>query len=664
MRKSLKKYCEATLSFKVKKVIAVGMAIFLATAPVSLKAAEATYEIEVTATKENSTKIPNTMKQDYVTMAGIMAGLGGKKDTDKIKRSEFARLLKFASSEKNKKMSKVKTSLYKDVSKNHVFAPYIQLAVKKGWMTGYVNGKFMPNKIVTYKEAAKAMVVLLGYGTKENGSKRTGNELMEQFYNLDISDVLKVGENHPMTKKELSLLLYEALASKDGKGEYYGRNLGLTFDEEGVPDFGTLLVKKTPTPIVVSGDFKKQLPFTVKAGHIFKNGVSASENQIKDYDVLYYISATKSVYAYDKQITGTLEQVNFNYSKTQVKSVVVSGTEYELGTKNAREYFGKNGTIIAGVGDEVTLLIGADEKVAFALDVIQKDTSVTGVISEIKTKMSSTKDSYVLGRNMTVVDTKGVCHHFFYEYDNYQYQVGDAVEVVVKEGKTTITKVTQKRGLLGQEIYHNNTRKIGTYTFSPNIRIYDITEGQVERIYSFELDGVKFLSSTVTYYELKENEITTLIVRDMMPAKEDVYGLVNDIQVKTSLPIEEGMEFTFMLTVMINGKEETMYASQSELFGSYTKGSPCRIQTDERGTHFIPLAPSKVTSLDGNTVFTEKGKGYYNEAIPVYIQGKDRVSYKISYSKLKNCDVSNLKAYYIDELGKAKKMCMLVLSES
>ena len=100
-------------------------------------------------------------------------------------------------------MSKVKTSLYKDVSKNHVFAPYIQLAVKKGWMTGYVNGKFMPNKIVTYKEAAKAMVVLLGYGTKENGSKRTGNELMEQFYNLDISDVLKVGENHPMTKKEL-----------------------------------------------------------------------------------------------------------------------------------------------------------------------------------------------------------------------------------------------------------------------------------------------------------------------------------------------------------------------------------------------------------------------------------------------------------------------------
>ena len=119
-----------------------------------------------------------------------------------------------------------------------------------------------------------------------------------------------------------------------------------------------------------------------------------------------------------------------------------------------------------------------------------------------------------------------------------------------------------------------------------------------------------------------------------------------------------------MLTVMINGKEEIMYASQSELFGSYTKGSPCRIQTDERGTHFIPLAPSKVTSLDGNTVFTEKGKGYYNEAIPVYIQGKDRVSYKISYSKLKNCDVSNLKAYYIDELGKAKKMCMLVLSES
>ena len=62
--------------------------------------------------------------------------------------------------------------------------------------------------------------------------------------------------------------------------------------------------------------------------------------------------------------------------------------------------------------------------------------------------------------------------------------------------------------------------------------------------------------------------------------------------------------------------------------------------------------------------YVTKGKGYYNEAIPVYIQGKDRVSYKISYSKLKNCDVSNLKAYYIDELGKAKKMCMLVLSES
>lgn len=620
------------------------------------------WEGETVVAQAASVTVPEQMKQDYVSMAGLFSGLEGKSDNYQIKRGEFAKILKLASSEKSKKMSKVKTALYKDVSKKNAYAPYIQLAVKKGWMSGYVSGTFRPGTGVTYRDAAKACVVLLGYGTKADGTRLSGNALMEQFYDLEISNVLNVSEGHKMTKKELALLLYEVLDSRNGAGTIYGQSIGLSVEEDGTLDFGALLVKKGTGPVLLSEDWKKQVPFTIPIGHLFKNEKTATESQIKEQDVLYYLAGTSSVYVYQRQVTGTLDQVILTQNRTP-KSVVVSGETYVLGTSQAKDFFAEGGKI--AVKDEVTLLLGADGKAAFAVEELYIDKEVTGVISQVTTKMStSVKDSYVLCHDMAVVDTKGTVHHFLYDHNNNQYHEGDAVKVSVADGETKVTKLPVNKGLLGQKTWEDEKQKVGDYTFGSDLRIYDITDGAVTRLYSSELDGVRFPSDGVLYYEENNKKITTLMVKGMTDGDKGVYGMVNKIKVKDIMYLDDGQaQYSYEVTLMIDGKEETSIYSSEELTGSYGNGSPSKITTNEWGVRFYQLAPLCVKGFSGKTILTEQGKRYYDDSIAVYYQTKSRVSYPITYTKLKSLPVDQVKAYYVNEQGKAKKICMLVAYE-
>ncbi|MDD6208538.1 MAG: S-layer homology domain-containing protein [Clostridiales bacterium] len=609
-----------------------------------------------------SVTVPEQMKLDYVEMAGFFQGLEGKSGNATVKRGEFAKLLKLASSEKSKKMSKVKTALYKDVSKKNRYAPYIRLAVEKGWMTGYVNGTFRPGSAVTYRDAAKACVVLLGYQNKADGTKRSGNALMEQFYDMEISNVLDVSEGHKMTKKELALLFYGVLESKNAAGTIYGQSIGLSVDEDGKLDFGAQLIKKGTGPVLLASDWKKQVPFSIPAGHLFRNEKSALESQVKEYDVLYYLAGTSSVYVYQRKVTGTLDQVIRSKDRTP-KSVVVSGETYVLGTSQAKGFFAEDGTIAQN--DEVTLLLGADGTIAFALEEQYIDKEVMGVISQITTKMSnSVNDSYVLCQDMAVVDTKGGIHHFLYDHNDQNYHAGDAVKVSVTDGETTIEKLPTNKGLLGQKIWQDEKQQIGDYTLDSGLRIYDITDGVVTRIYSSELDQVRFPSDGVLYYEEQNQRITALMVKGMTDGDKGVYGMVNHIKVKDITYLDDGEPlFTYEVTLMINGKEETSVYSSEEISGSYGNGTPSKITTKEGETRFYQLASVDVKGFSGKTILTAQGKRYYDDSVTVYYQTKNKVSYPITYAKCKSLPADKIKAYYVNEPGMAKKICMLVAYE-
>ncbi len=116
-----------------------------------------------------------------------------------VSRAEFAFMLAAASSYRDSVSREGGGySLFKDVKNGYWASEAIQLAIRQGWMTGYTDGTFRPEKTVTLEEACAALLKLLGYsasslagflppGTAQQG-KRTGTAGSGQRRSRTIAD--------------------------------------------------------------------------------------------------------------------------------------------------------------------------------------------------------------------------------------------------------------------------------------------------------------------------------------------------------------------------------------------------------------------------------------------------------------------------------------------
>ena len=100
---------------------------------------------------------------EYLATLGIMGGYSDQtfRPNQPLSRAELAVLLVKA---KDFKIKKPKSRSFKDVSPNVWIAPYIDLAVKHKYMSGYPNKTFLPNKGITRAEAA---IIFAQYGGLE-----------------------------------------------------------------------------------------------------------------------------------------------------------------------------------------------------------------------------------------------------------------------------------------------------------------------------------------------------------------------------------------------------------------------------------------------------------------------------------------------------------------
>ena len=81
---------------------------------------------------------------------------------EEVTRGDFARMLVNASSYREN-LPTVAVSVFADVPATNPNAIYIRIAASQGWMTGYLGGLFKPDESVSYKDAVKAMLTMLGY---------------------------------------------------------------------------------------------------------------------------------------------------------------------------------------------------------------------------------------------------------------------------------------------------------------------------------------------------------------------------------------------------------------------------------------------------------------------------------------------------------------------
>lgn len=115
---------------------------------------------------------------------------------------------------------------------------------------------------------------------------------------------------------------------------------------------------------------------------IYRNGEAATLSDIKKNDVVYYNTKTNVIDVYNNKISGIYTAAYPN--KAYVTSVKVAGKTYELSSSGTakKSLDASNGSF--SIGEKVTLLLGKDDKVEFAVELTDFDYFDYGVLLSCK----------------------------------------------------------------------------------------------------------------------------------------------------------------------------------------------------------------------------------------------------------------------------------------
>lgn len=308
--------------------------------------------------------ISGTKVADITDLAGITKDSAGNQVVKGkyATREEFAQMLVLASLSAGDVKSAKTSKLFQDVKTNSEKAAYIQMAVSKGFMSGYLGGKFKPKQAVTLKEAAYGTLAILGY-TNGDFSNRISGSRFDKFKELGLNENINKGETGKLTKANCNDLFYNLLNAKNKSGQIYAQTLGYGVDTDGKVNYQTLLEKKSKGPVLAEGTWSKKLAKDISEYKILQDEKSISPDDISEYSVIYYADQLNKVWVYDKKIYGNLDAITYNNGSPV--QLTVSGTAYNAEKPDDISYLLRNYSIKKD--QMVVLLLGRDDKISYIL---------------------------------------------------------------------------------------------------------------------------------------------------------------------------------------------------------------------------------------------------------------------------------------------------------
>lgn len=428
-----------------------------------------------------------------------------------VDRGAFAQMLVNMSDMKGKVSSECNVSLFNDVSKKYWAAGYIQAAVSQGWLSGYLDGSFKPDRGVTLQEAVNAILRLLGYTGNDFSGNVSGNQ-MALYESKELNENISKKKTSYLTATDCYNLFYNTLNSKTKEGKVYAETLGYTMNTDGEMDYLSLVNTGTKGPVVADENWKSELPFSALTATYYRNGKKSYYNEIEDYDVLYYSKSLQTVWAYDEKVTGTVEAINPD--ELAPDSVTVSGKVYTLETSAMSLAFSSLGSV--SEGDIVTLLLGKNNSVAGVLSIDEYNTAITGVVLTTGEHLAEAADGELRQYGYAVyVDASGNEYQQDYDETKTFFAPGDLIRVAFTDGAASVSRYDLPATSFGSNMVSSDASKVGNYTFASNIKILDLSGTNYISIYPERLAGVD-LSAGVVYYELNEDhEISQLILKNV-----------------------------------------------------------------------------------------------------------------------------------------------------
>lgn len=303
---------------------------------------------------------------DIMNLSGITRDTSGTPIARKkyVTREEFAQMIVQASPYSEEVTNTNKIKLFKDVSKKSKKAVYIQIAVSKGYMSGYIGGLFKPKKEITLKEAIYGTLEVLGYTAKDF----TGNlsdARYDKFKVLGLSKDITRKQSDKLTKNDCETLFYNLLNAKQSTGEIYAKTLGYSLNGDGKIDYTTMLDKKLKGPYLTKDGWEKILSRKLSSYSFILNNKKISYSNIENGSIVYYSENANRIWVYDEKVYGTLENITYNQALPQ--EFTVSGTNYTV--ENSQKMNDQLKEADMKKGNLVVLLLSRDNKVAKVLPI-------------------------------------------------------------------------------------------------------------------------------------------------------------------------------------------------------------------------------------------------------------------------------------------------------
>ena len=571
--------------------------------------------------------VSESVVEQVIRSTGIMVGdTSGNMNLDKtVTRAEYAKMLVAASSYKDKVAGTSNVSPFKDVPYTHWAAGYIKTAVQQGWLTGYLDGSYRPNQTVTLEEAATGCLKLLGYTTEDfSGSYPYGQLALYQSLGLDTG--VTASQGTAMTRRNMMYLFYNLLNADTKDGQVYAQTLGYTLNSDGEIDYLSMVSDTMEGPFVVEGDLSEIVSSENKT--VYRNGYTSTADAVQKYDVIYYNDST--IWAYANAVSGTYQSAS--PSTSSPTSVTVAGNTYEIETSEAAYELSTLGGL--NIGDVVTLLLGQDGKVAYALPAEDYAASVAGVVTAVGTgTYYNAVGNASTSRTITVTATDG--ESYVYPCSKTTIYEGDLVSIGFGSSGTDVS-ILKSASVTGTV----SGRTIGSRTMADDIRILDVNDTAAVRVYYSRLNGAVLESGDVRYCAVNDaGEITDLILRDFTGDLYE-YGIITSAKNESN-----GMSTSGEYTYLVNGEEKTLTTSGSSLGAS---AGPARL-TMENGQLQSVRALSQIKNPDSITqlgVTKDDESWLFWDDCAVYLYENSNYSL-ISMTELRNnFDAYNITCYY------------------
>lgn len=526
---------------------------------------------------------------ETLRLMGVLDGYGDgtfRPDTV-LNRAQFCKMAVYAMDGSGELGRYSTVTIFPDVKPSHWASAYINMAARKGIISGFADGKFKPGQTVTAGQAVTILMRGLGYKDEDMGGVWPQSYMAEAQTNGLLKSTGITSAYAGLTRAQAAKLFLNLFEAKHGKSETLLFNYNVGKDEvyltavdggKGTMTAGgktytmahpvastSLIGSKGKAVLNSAGEILTFLPITGSNGvsnaaviigangsvagldslagstsyNIYKNGSPATAADLKRYDVATYASATNSIIVSDTRVSVYYEDCKPSPS-SPATITVLGGKELNV-LPTAVDSLSK-----LKPGKQIVLLLTADGQVAGA-----EDANNTGA----------------RGNAMAVVSEKGdvqlVCGGALLNIGTASEYAGQVVSVYADKSGLKLNKISG--GVGGDLLPKEGT--LGGRKLADNVMLFD--GGRQIALSELSQTGVN--SGRISYARTNWAGQVDLIVLNNGLAGDMIFGRAI---VDSKYDPTTGKETDRKITIVCSDTEKyTVYSGNSVSTGAFVAAS-------------------------------------------------------------------------------------------